>query len=121
MQEGLRAVGGPQHRLERLHHLLVVPDPRRIFNWPSVNPAWFRSRRRLRTAGYPHSRNRRRVRAAGRRRYPRYFSLPSTTPECDSFFAKQSRPANPCVSHHAFAAPGVENRWFTTVIQNRPS
>src|SRR4029079_4675230 len=34
----------------------------------------------------------------------RYFALPSTTPECDSFFAKQSCAGNRCVSHHVLAS-----------------
>ena len=58
---------------------------------------------------------------AVRRIHPRYFALPSTAPECDSFFAKQSGGANRCVSHQVLASCAVENRLFITVTQNRPS
>src|SRR4051794_10815293 len=47
----------------------------------------------------------------------RYFALPSTTPECDSFLAKQSCGAKWCVSHQSLASFAEENRSRTTVIQ----
>ncbi|MDT7580345.1 MAG: hypothetical protein QOK35_1609 [Pseudonocardiales bacterium] len=53
--------------------------------------------------------------------HPRYRALPSTTPECDSFFAKQACFAKRCVSHQALASSAVPNRSSRTVIQNRPS
>jgi hypothetical protein len=48
----------------------------------------------------------------------RYSALPSTTPDRDSLFAKQSRSGNRFVSHHALASSAVENRRFITVIHD---
>jgi hypothetical protein len=45
----------------------------------------------------------------------RYLALPSTTPECDSFFAKQSCGAKRCLSHQVLASSAVGNRSFITV------
>ncbi len=51
----------------------------------------------------------------------RYLALPSTTPVCDNFFAKQSCGVKWCVSHQVLASSAVGNRSFTMVIQNWPS
>ena len=51
----------------------------------------------------------------------RYLSLPSTIPERDSFFAKQSCGANRFLSHQVLASSAVEKRLFITVIHDRPA
>jgi hypothetical protein len=50
----------------------------------------------------------------------RYRSVPSTTPERDSFLAKQSCGANRCVSHQVLASSAVGKGVFITVIHSRP-
>ena len=130
----------PAQVIGQLHRLLAV-DASRVVRLVLADPDRVRqlARTRLRKAtrhrlaGLPDAEVGALLRASGpstalleqllrgRAPQPRYRALPATTPDRDSFLAKQSRPANPCVSHHALVSSAVPNRAFTTVIQNCPS